>query len=90
MDLDVTRPPNTGGKARCEICVEPQEEWWRLRAPESHCDVVFRSGWQAEVAARALARSLADFGRSSVIRIYIRGGELAGAILAGPDDPLFH
>lgn len=86
----MARPSNTGGKARCEICVEPQGEVWRLRATEHHGDAVFRSGWQAEVAARELARSLANFGRSSAIRIYVRSGELAGTILAGPGEPPLH
>lgn len=78
------------GRRRCEIHVEPTGSVWRVRRIDTEEEATFASGWEAEMAARKLARSLADAGRSSAIRVYIRGGELAGTHLSGPDEPLSH
>jgi hypothetical protein len=52
--------------------------------------MIFESAWRAELAARALGRSLAEAGQRCMIRIYVRGGDLAGDICCGPDEPLSH
>jgi len=72
------------------IFVEAVRAGWRVYSPGHGDGQVFESGWKAEMAARELGRSLADAGDRSTIRIFLRGGELAGDILCGPDEPPSH
>ena len=49
-----------------------------MRQPAVENAQVFASGAKAEDAARFLGARLADAGRQTEIRVYLRGGHLAG------------
>ena len=70
--------------ARLVIAVSPCGAGWTLRSGQVASGLTFPSAWQAELAARQLARDLADQGRVSEIEIYLRDGELAGRLAFGP------
>jgi hypothetical protein len=60
------------------VVVEPADQVWVVRQPSIDSTQVFASGAKAEAVARSLGASLAEAGESTEIRIYLRGGALAG------------
>lgn len=62
------------------ISVSPAGEGWAIHSDALAADLVFPSGGQAENAARALAHRKAEEGRAAEVRIYLRGGALAGVL----------
>ena len=62
------------------ISVAPAGEGWALKSDELGENRVFESGGWAETAARDLASRTAEAGRAAEVRIYIRGGALAGVL----------
>jgi hypothetical protein len=60
------------------IHVEPLGQGWAVRHEPAAPPQVFASGAKAEDAALSLGARLAEAGRSSEIRIYLRGGALGG------------
>ncbi len=72
------------------ISVAPVGDDWALRSEDLAEDMVFHSGGRAETAARDLARRRAAEGHAAQVRIFIRGGALAGVLnfpaVGGPQD----
>lgn len=62
----------------CVIAVAPAAPGWRLRVDGLANDMMFRSGREAENAARRLASRLAAGGVRSEVRIHLLDGSLAG------------
>lgn len=62
------------------ISVAPAGEGWALKSDELGEERLFQSGGWAETAARDLASRAARDGRAAEVRIYIRGGALAGVL----------
>jgi hypothetical protein len=60
------------------IHVEPLGHGWAVRHEPASPPQVFSSGAKAEAAALSLGSRLAEAGRPSEIRIYLRGGALGG------------
>ena len=60
------------------IHVEPLGQGWAVRHEPAGPPQVFASGAKAENAAISLGARLAEAGRASEIRIYLRGGALGG------------
>lgn len=84
------RPGDPPSASRRLISVEPSGTVWCVRIDGAKEAMTFESSWRAELAARALGRSLAETGYRCLIRIYVRGGAIAGEICCGPDEPLSH
>lgn len=63
------------------IVVEPFASGWAVRHAEARNSLVFASGAKAEDAARRLGARLALAGIAAEIRVYLRGGALAGRFL---------
>lgn len=66
------------------IAVRPTDFGWSLRIDSQEGVLVFRTGAQAELMARRLARRLSDAGEPTEIVIYLRDGSLAGRLSATP------
>jgi hypothetical protein len=62
------------------ISVAPVGEDWAIQSDALPEDLVFRSGGRAETAARDLARRRAADGQAAEVRIFVRGGALAGVL----------
>ena len=62
------------------ITIAPLADAWRVHLEEIANDMVFRSGREAELAARRLAERLARAGKTSEIRIHLRDNALAGRL----------
>jgi hypothetical protein len=60
------------------IVVEPSAEGWVVKSPSFDNEMFFRSGENAEVAARRLGAKLAHANASVVIEIFLRDGSLGG------------
>lgn len=60
------------------ISVEPFGEGWVVRSDQITNGMIYRSGRDAEDAAKGLGVRLADTGQAVEIRIFLRGGALAG------------
>jgi hypothetical protein len=60
------------------ISVEPLASGWALRQASVENPQVFTSGAKAEDAAMNLGARLAEAGRSTEIRVYLRDGTLGG------------
>ncbi len=60
------------------ISVTPVGDGWSVASDVFASEMMFLSGAKAEAAARRLAGTLARSGESSEIRIFLRGGALAG------------
>jgi Trm5-related predicted tRNA methylase len=69
------------------ILVEPHGDEWMLRSDERTADKVFRSGREAENAAKRLAERIAEAGEAAEIQIRLRGGAIAGRFVCAPDLP---
>ena len=63
------------------ISVSPKASTWAVSSEILEHDLVFDRGPEAEAAARALAERYARAGRSAEVKIYLRGGALAGRFL---------
>jgi hypothetical protein len=63
------------------IAVTALPDGWRLTVDEMANDMIFRSGRQAERAARRLADRLARAGLSSEIHVHLKDGSLAARFL---------
>jgi hypothetical protein len=61
----------------CVIAVTALPDGWRLTVDEVANDMIFRSGREAERAARRLADRLARAAVSSEIRLHLKDGSLA-------------
>ncbi len=66
------------------IQVEPLGDSWAVRSDQIANDMIFRSGREAEAAAKRLGERLAAAGDFAEIRIHIRGGALAGRFVCAP------
>ena len=66
------------------ITVAPAGESWAIHTDHLPEDLVFPSGGKAEAMARALAQSVAQMGKAAEIRVYLRGGALAGVLTYAP------
>ena len=65
-----------------EVTVEAEGEGWRVSSSVSdHASQWLRSGAQAERAAKALGRNVAEAGQDVKIVIRLRNGQIAGSIL---------
>jgi hypothetical protein len=60
------------------ISVTPVGDGWSVASDAFDSEMMFLSGAKAEAAARRLARTMAQSGESAEIRIFLRGGALAG------------
>ena len=63
------------------ISVQPVGDGWSVTSDAFDSEMMFLSGAKAEAAARRLAETLARNGENSEIRIYMRGGQLAGRVV---------
>ena len=61
-----------------EITVAPVTTGWTLKCTEADHEIYFRSGADAEAAARNLGARLARAGATVVIQIFLRDGTVAG------------
>ena len=68
----------------CLIKVEPLGDGWRVSSDQIANDLLFRSGRQAEIAARRLAGRIAAAGKPAEIRIHLRDGALAARLDCPP------
>jgi hypothetical protein len=68
------------------ICVAPQGEAWAVRCPEFENAMIFKSGARAEAAARGLAQRFNQAGRTCLLELRLRNGDLAGRFLC-PAEP---
>jgi hypothetical protein len=62
------------------ISVAPVGDEWAIRSDALDEDLFFQSGGRAESAARDLASRRAAEGQAAEVRIFIRGGALAGVL----------
>lgn len=63
------------------IAVTALSDGWKVTVDDIANDMVFRSGREAERAARKLAARLAGVGVQSEIRLHLRDGTLAAKFL---------
>lgn len=63
------------------ISVEPLGEGWAVRLDPCRDPILFQSGSSAEDAAKTLGQKLAQAGYPTEIRIFLRGGDLAGRFI---------
>ena len=72
------------------IEVRPLAEGWRVAVAQVVNDMVFKSGRDAEDAARRLAERLGHCGEGSEIRIFLRDGSpsvrFLSPVITTPDD----
>ena len=61
-----------------KIVIRPLDAGWMVELERLDAPMVFKSGAQAERAARALAERLIDAGESAELIIHLRDGALAG------------
>ncbi len=66
------------------ISVEPLGDGWTVRLDEFGNDMVFRRGSDAEDAAKRLGKRIAEAGHPAEIRVFVRGGVLAGRFICEP------
>jgi hypothetical protein len=59
----------------------PAGDGWAVRSNALDNDLTFEAGAHAEAAARALADDYAEAGRHAEVRIFLRGGALAGRFI---------
>ena len=64
------------------IAVTALPDGWKLTVDDVGNDMVFRSGRDAERAARRLAHSLARAGEWSEIRLHLKDGSLAARFVS--------
>jgi hypothetical protein len=69
------------------ILVEPCGDGWRVRSEHITSELTYRSGREAEDAAKRLGAKCAEGGDRAEIRIYLRGGALAGRFICTPTRP---
>ena len=62
------------------VTVSPVNDLWVVRSPGLPQEMPFRSGGQAESAARRLAAAAAQAGVPAALEIYLRDGSLAGRV----------
>ncbi|WP_343699659.1 hypothetical protein [Caulobacter sp.] len=67
------------------VFVEPIDQGWAVRACQVENGMFYRTGAEAEAAARDLCQRLADAGEPAVLEIKLRGGARAGRFLFPPD-----
>jgi len=63
------------------ISVAPEGEGWAVRCPAFENAMIFKSGARAEAAARWLAQRFNRAGRTCLLELRLRNGELAGRFL---------
>lgn len=69
------------------ILVAPSGDGWAVRSEHLCGELTFRSGHQAEDAAKQLGARLAAAGAPAEVHIYLRGGALAGRFVCTPTPP---
>ncbi len=67
-----------------KITVRPLDAGWTVELDRLDAPMVFKSGAQAERAARALAERLIDAGENAELVIHLRDGTLAGRFVTAP------
>jgi hypothetical protein len=67
------------------IIVEPSADGWAVKSAHFANEMFFKSGENAEAAARELGTKMARANRAVVIEIFLRDGSLGGRyVAAGP------
>ena len=61
-----------------KIIIRPLDAGWTVELDQLAEPMVFKSGAQAERAARALAERLIDAGENAELTIHLRDGTMAG------------
>lgn len=69
------------------IAVTALVDGWKVTIDDIANDRIFRSGREAERAARKLAHRLAAAGEESEIRLHLRDGTLAARFISPPIAP---
>ncbi|HWW27116.1 MAG TPA: hypothetical protein VNZ85_14610 [Caulobacter sp.] len=72
------------------IAVAPAGDAWAVGCPEFENPMIFKSGARAEAAARWLAQRFNRAGRTCLLELRLRNGDLAGRFLCpaeGRDEP---
>ena len=67
-----------------KIVIRPLDAGWTVEMDQLDAPMVFKSGAQAERAARALAERLIEAGEDAELVIHLRDGTLAGRIVVTP------
>ena len=67
-----------------KIVIRPLDAGWMVELERLDAPMVFKSGAQAERAARALTERLIDAGERAELIIHLRDGALAGRFVATP------
>ena len=63
------------------ISVVPADRGWAVQSDLLPASLDFVGGGQAEAAARRLAQTQAEAGRTTEVRIFLRDGALAGRFI---------
>lgn len=72
------------------IVVRADQDGWLLEGDTVESGMMFRSGADAEIAARSLAEHYADAGQPTEIEVFLRDGSLAGRYVSVPDLSKMH
>ena len=67
-----------------KIVIRPVASGWAVELAQLDAPMMFRSGAQAERAARELAERLIDAGESAELVIHLRDGTQAGRFVTAP------
>ena len=66
------------------ITIKPSADGWAVRTEAFDSEMFFRSGAEAEAAARRLGTKIARTGAAVEIQIFLRDGALGGRYLCPP------
>jgi hypothetical protein len=66
------------------ISIRAAQDGWSVQGDTFENRMMFRSGADAETAARALARRYSDAGKPTEIVVYLRDGSVAGRYVSAP------
>ena len=66
------------------ISITAVQDGWSVQGDTVENGMMFLSGAEAEIAARALAQRYSDAGRPTEIEVFLRDGSLAGRYVAVP------
>jgi len=70
------------------ISIRAAQDGWSVQGDTFENGMMFRSGAEAESAARALAQRYSDAGEPTEIVVYLRDGSVAGRYVSAPEPPL--
>jgi len=69
------------------ISIRAAQDGWSVQGDTFANGMMFRSGAEAESAARALAQRYSDAGKPTEIVVYLRDGSVAGRYVSAPQPP---